>query len=237
LLHSASEEVERIRLAVNSDKPDRWKGDIAKSVDLFNGWFIKFAPTAFRKTRIATTRQVEAALGWTHNLTRLTPQVLRAHPDVLQTLRMTTCPPIARDRLVGLSAAGKGFVGQMEKKNAVPSKMHADTFEKEAHKVISTIEKLVDPDIFEKPYQPKSTWLIFLLEARSTAQRPCSRFPFLVCMPPPSGTVIVLTRRGVFRARSFVIFFRSSEVWRLGTTVFLFLRMSRSESMVCPRGF
>jgi len=36
----------------------------------------------------------------------------------------------------------------MEKKNAVPSKMHADTFEKEAHKVISTIAKLVDPDIF-----------------------------------------------------------------------------------------
>lgn len=138
----------RGRLAVNRDKPDNWKADIAQSVDLFNEWFMLFAPKAFRETRITTTRSVEAALVWTDNLTRITPEVLREHPEVLAMLRMATCPPIARDRLIGLSGAGKGLVGHMEHKNSIPPKMHAATFEKEAKKIISTIQKLVDPDIF-----------------------------------------------------------------------------------------
>jgi len=33
-------------MAVNRDKPDRWKEDMAKSVDLYNEWFMKSAPTA-----------------------------------------------------------------------------------------------------------------------------------------------------------------------------------------------
>ena len=31
-------------MAVNRDKPDRWKEDIAQSVDMYNDWFIRFAP-------------------------------------------------------------------------------------------------------------------------------------------------------------------------------------------------
>src|SRR6266566_1053241 len=138
----------RARLSVNRDKPDRWKADIAQSVDLFNIWFMEFAPKAFRETRIKRTEQVESALGWTDNLTRITPDLLREHSDILPMLRMATCPPIARDRLVGLSSAAKGLIAHMEKKNAVPPKMHAQTFEQEARKIIATIQKLIDPDIF-----------------------------------------------------------------------------------------
>jgi hypothetical protein len=32
-------------MAVNRDKPDRWKKDIARSVDLYNDWFFEFAPS------------------------------------------------------------------------------------------------------------------------------------------------------------------------------------------------
>src|SRR2546425_9431606 len=138
----------RARLSVNRDKPDRWKADIAQSVDLFNRWFMEFAPRAFRETRIATTRQVREALGWTDNLTKITPKLLREHPGVLPMLRMATCPPIARDRLAGLSTASKGLIGHLEKKRAVPPKIHAETFEKEAEKIVATIQKLIDPDIF-----------------------------------------------------------------------------------------
>lgn len=95
-----------------------------------------------------TTRKVEVALGWTDNLARITVDVLREHPSVLQMLRMATCPPIARDRLIGLSGASKTLVGHMEHKNALPPKMNVIAFEKEARKIIVTIEKLVDADIF-----------------------------------------------------------------------------------------
>lgn len=39
-------------MAVNWDKPDRWKQDIAQSVDMYNDWFLRFAPKAYRKARV-----------------------------------------------------------------------------------------------------------------------------------------------------------------------------------------
>jgi hypothetical protein len=35
-------------MAVNRDKPGRWKTDVAASVDMYNEWFMKFAPKALR---------------------------------------------------------------------------------------------------------------------------------------------------------------------------------------------
>jgi type II restriction enzyme len=75
-------------MAVNRDKPDRWKADIAKSVDMYNAWFMKFAPQAFRDTRVQTTKDVEAALRATGNVTSVQSAVLKQHPEVLGTLRM-----------------------------------------------------------------------------------------------------------------------------------------------------
>ena len=77
-------------MAINLDKPNLWKEDIAKSVDMYNDWFLKFAPKAFRKTRIQTTKDVEATLKATDNLKNVAPTVLRRHPEALSTLRMST---------------------------------------------------------------------------------------------------------------------------------------------------
>lgn len=41
-------------MGINRDKPDLWKDDVAQSVDLYNTWFMEFAPKAFRETRIHT---------------------------------------------------------------------------------------------------------------------------------------------------------------------------------------
>ena len=37
-------------MPVNLNKPERWKDDIARSVDMYNEWFMTFAPKAFRDT-------------------------------------------------------------------------------------------------------------------------------------------------------------------------------------------
>lgn len=49
-------------MPVNANKPEKWKADIAKSVDYYNNWFMQFAPEAYRQTRIKTTKQVQQAL-------------------------------------------------------------------------------------------------------------------------------------------------------------------------------
>src|SRR5271157_714372 len=94
------------------DKPHLWKADVNASVDLFNQWFMLFAPKAYRDSRAAATVQVEEGIRLTNDLTALTPTVLRQHPGVLQVLRMATYPPLARDRLIGLAYASKNLVEQ-----------------------------------------------------------------------------------------------------------------------------
>lgn len=135
-------------MAVNRDKVDLWKSDVARSVDFYNDWFMTFAPKAFRDTRIETTKQVEQALQWTENLTNIRPETLQNYPSVLPMLRMTTCPPIARDRLVGLAGISPNLVKSMEIDNRVPPKMKPRELNEHLEKIGDIIEKMADPDIF-----------------------------------------------------------------------------------------
>lgn len=135
-------------MAVNRDKVDLWKSDVAKSVDFYNDWFMTFAPQAFRNTRVETTKKVEQALQWTENLTNIRPDILQNYPSILSMLRMTTCPPIARDRLVGLAGISPNLVKCMEIDNRVPPKMKSRELNEQLEKIGEIIEKMVDPDIF-----------------------------------------------------------------------------------------
>jgi hypothetical protein len=133
---------------VNADKPHLWKQDIALSVDLYNNWFIEFAPSAYRNTRVITAQQVESALVWTANLTNITPVILRQHPSVLPILRMATAPPIARDRLIGLAGVLPNLVKNMEEKQRIPPKMEIALIDGELEKISQVIAQLIDKDIF-----------------------------------------------------------------------------------------
>jgi type II restriction enzyme len=135
-------------MAVNLDKPQRWKADIIQSVDMYNNWFMNFAPEAFRTTRIQTTRDVEATLISTGNLTDIRPEILRNHPEVLPTLRMSTCPPLAVDRLIGLARGHPGLIKRMELKKTLPVRMGEELLDAELQKIADIIERLADPDIF-----------------------------------------------------------------------------------------
>lgn len=134
-------------MGVNLDKPQQWKVDIAKSIDMYNDWFMNFAPKAFRETRVKTTIDVEKALEATDNLSNVSPEILTEWPGVLPTLRMSTCPPIAVDRLVGLSGVTKSLVGNLEN-GKLPARMSAADLQIGLSKIGSIIERMADPDIF-----------------------------------------------------------------------------------------
>lgn len=134
-------------MAVNRDKPGRWKADVAKSVDMYNDWFMKFAPKAFRETRVQTTKDVEATLHSTGNLTNIRPATMREHPEILPTLRMSTCPPLAVDRLIGLAGVSSTLVKCMELDKRLPARMPQAAADKELVRIAAIIEKMADPDI------------------------------------------------------------------------------------------
>ncbi len=135
-------------MAVNRDKPDRWKADIALSVDMYNDWFLRFAPNAYRETRVETTRDVEEALSATQNLTNISVSLLRSNPGILPTLRMATCPPIAMDRLIGLSGVPANLVRVMERDGRIPPRMSRQEVNGGLGKIAATIQRMADPDIF-----------------------------------------------------------------------------------------
>ena len=63
-------------------------------------------------------------------------------------LRMTTCPPIARDRLIGLADVSPNLVKNMEVEHRVPPKMKQPELIKQLKMIGDIIEKMSDPDIF-----------------------------------------------------------------------------------------
>ena len=134
-------------MAVNRDKPDRWKADIEQSVDMYNNWFIRFAPEAYRTTRAQATRDVEETLEATENLTDIDVAFLRANPYILPTLRMATCPPLARDRLIGLAGVKANLVKVMEKDGRLPRRMSRQEVDSALGKVAAVIQKMADKDI------------------------------------------------------------------------------------------
>lgn len=132
---------------INADKPHLWKSDVAASVDLYNSWFLKFAPKTYRDKRSEVTKHVETGLFKTGDLEHITPSVLQANPAILPMLRMATCPPLARDRLVGLAYADKNVVLCMED-GACPTHISAADLGRNLERIAATLIKLLDRDIF-----------------------------------------------------------------------------------------
>jgi hypothetical protein len=132
---------------INADKPHLWKADIAASVDQFNRWFMRFAPEAFRSTRVKTTEHVKEALLATDDLRSLDAETLTANPGALPTLRMCTAPPLAVDRLVGLAGANKALIGNMEN-GKLAKRMSPELLAQHLGSVCRVLSELLDRDIF-----------------------------------------------------------------------------------------
>lgn len=108
---------------------------------------MKFAPSVFREERKKAAIEVEDTLKCTDYLLGLTPEILALNPGILPTLRMSTCPPIARDRLVGLAGVSKTLVNCLEKHRKLPPRMKAEDRDAQLERIIQTILRLADPDL------------------------------------------------------------------------------------------
>ena len=63
-------------------------------------------------------------------------------------MRMSTCPPLAVDRLIGLADVPPSMVKRMEKEKKLPVKLKGAALDDELRKIGAIIEKMADPDIF-----------------------------------------------------------------------------------------
>lgn len=137
---------EKFKVKINLNKPENWNSDTRQSVDLYNKWFMTSAPTTFRETRTIVTAEVEKILRVTDGLQQVTPEFMTEQPHALRTLRMSCCPPLAVDRLIGLSGVQPSLVKRMEK-GKLP-RANSIAFERDILKLLSVLRQLLDHDIF-----------------------------------------------------------------------------------------
>jgi type II restriction enzyme len=134
-------------MSVNIGRPYLWSDDVDQSVDMYNEWFLDFAPGTFRSTRINAINIVETSLKATNFLRDISPQAFRGYPGILSTLRMSTCPPIAVDRLIGLAGVNPSLVKGMEIHGRLPARMDNARLNQELEKIGNIIERMADVEI------------------------------------------------------------------------------------------
>jgi len=133
-------------MPINSDKTLQWRADVAASVDMFNSWFLAAAPKAFRDIRAKTTEEVKSHLVLSDDARAISAALLVQNPKALATLRMATCPPLARERLSGLAGVSKTLVQTLEE-GKLPRLSEGDLLA-EAGKIATILLKLIDDDLF-----------------------------------------------------------------------------------------
>lgn len=135
-------------MAVNKDQRERWPDDIEASVRQYNEWFLRSAPAAYARARQETAEFVARTLEKSDYLRNICPKLFKDNPEVLFVLRMCTAPPIARDRLIGLSGVPKSLVNTLEKDRRIPPLMKTDVLEQHLQKIGATIQEMADPELF-----------------------------------------------------------------------------------------
>src|ERR1035441_4808014 len=83
----------------------------------------------------------------TKDLTNITPEVIKKSPAILPTLRMSTCPPLARDRLIGLADSSKNLVGTLEE-GKLPPQLSPELLNEHLGRITNIISRMLDVDIF-----------------------------------------------------------------------------------------
>ena len=143
------------RAPINRRSTEHWKTDVRESVLFYNNWFLEFAPATFVQARNNAIEKVEAAFRETDSFNKLSAEVLLESPDSLAILRMSTTPPLARDRLAGLADVPKGIIKSLEE-GKTPRNPEA------IKQIIEIIDQTLDRDIMP--------WLV-----RKTSPKPEER--------------------------------------------------------------
>lgn len=134
-------------MPANTNKKEQWSADSAASVAMYNHWFINFAPHAFKKTRKKVSDNVLKVIKQSNCLRSLSPEILLKDPSAIKTLRMATCPPIAVDRLVGLSGVSKNLVKNLEEGKLPPRMNHAELIN-QLDDICNLISTMADRELF-----------------------------------------------------------------------------------------
>ena len=74
--------------SINKCDTQRWKQDVRESVLLYNDWFVRFAPAAYRGARASSIDSVVDAFEKSGYFRDISVELLKEAPQILAILRM-----------------------------------------------------------------------------------------------------------------------------------------------------
>jgi len=135
-------------VSINRERTALWAEDWQRSVLLYNTWFMEAAPEAYRRARAEVVNDVERLFKATDYMRLLTPDVIKESPGIVSTLRQSTAPPIARDRLMGLAGSKKSLLETLEEKNRLPPRMKPHELNAHLSRICRVVENMLDLTLF-----------------------------------------------------------------------------------------
>lgn len=133
--------------SANMRQIEKWKTDSWESVEFYNQWFMEFAPIAFQTARKDTLKRVMSTLSLTKDFTELTSETILNTPQILSVLRMATAPPLAQERLAGLSYVSKSFLKSLEN-GKLPKANTTTQLMELLNRLLKPIKAMLDKDLF-----------------------------------------------------------------------------------------
>lgn len=132
-------------MAINIHDQEKWNADIKESVRTYNEWFQSYTPKIYYSVREASAHMIDRFFVDSNNMTELSVGFLQQYPHYLGILRLAAAPPVARDRLKGLSQIQAGtLIKKMEEsQNWIMSNQQEDL-----ERMLSVISKLLDRELF-----------------------------------------------------------------------------------------
>lgn len=105
------------------------------------------APKAYRDARAKVLADVKSLFKYTNYMRDITPAVIKQNPAIVSTLRQATAPPLASDRLMGLTGSRKSLMMTLES-GKLPVRMSETELDKQLQKICAVVEKLLDKKLF-----------------------------------------------------------------------------------------
>ena len=125
---------------------EQWKKDTCISVQMYNDWFMQFAPKTYIDEKIKAEESIDVALKKTCNFLKLDHGILMADPKTIFLMRMATTPPLASDRLAGLADVPGSLLDSLEK-GELPKRMKKDILSCHLKSIVEIISRLLDKQL------------------------------------------------------------------------------------------
>jgi hypothetical protein len=132
---------------INAHRPQLWRPDLTAAALTHRRWLLEQGQLAYRQAREDAVLEVESFLSRSEELRVLAPGLLLEAPALLTTMRMSTAPTLARERLAVLAQTERSVITALER-GRLPARISGSELDRSLERICDVVTAFLDPDLF-----------------------------------------------------------------------------------------